>query len=170
MRIKFVIALALAVVCLLPVATGSSNAQQDEPTQANLDYTVYLPLVAKPPCQWIEYPKLYSSINKPVARIGEVVTVTGVLVNDCSQVGHPLYVMTASSGALSLTVSHWFGYPIGVPPGSTQIVTLTALAVSPGEAEIGLYVSYETANPTDPSPIFYYDSVSAKPITIRVLP
>ena len=45
MRTKHAIAVVLTVVCLLPVAAGASNAQQDDPNKTHLDYKVYLPLV-----------------------------------------------------------------------------------------------------------------------------
>ncbi len=90
MRTKFAIALVLAVVCLLLVAAGVSTAQQDDPNEADQDYSVYLPIVAKPPCAYV-HPTAYVAVSKPVVRVGEIVTATGALVNICAPVGRPFY-------------------------------------------------------------------------------
>ena len=105
MKTKLAIALLLAIVCLLPVVTDSSNAQQDEPTQANLDYKVYLPFVSKPPCTYV-HPTAYVAVSKPVVRVGEIVTATGALVNICAPIGRPFYSMGTQQTDILSPLTH----------------------------------------------------------------
>jgi hypothetical protein len=164
MKIKFVIALMLAAICLLPVAAGVSTAQQDDPNKANLDYKVYLPIVAKPPCSYV-HPTAYVAVSKPVVRVGEIVTATGALVNICAPVGRPLYSMGTQQTDI-LSPSHIFAE--GVPPtvlyNSYQEVTLTMRATAAGIATITLGVSWETEIPG------HQDHAVSGPSVMHVLP
>jgi hypothetical protein len=172
MKIRFAIALVLAVVCLLPIVTGLSTAQQDELNKTNLDYKVYLPLVAKPPCTYIFRPGMYASVNKPVVRVGEIVTFTGVLVNDCTPVDKPQYALIANpERILSPSLIITIGYPLVVVYGSTQEVTFTAQATGTGVVTVSVGVSFESYPPDKPYPPWYFwNSATAAPIVMRVLP
>ena len=164
MRTKFAIALVLTVVCLLLVAAGVSTAQQDNPNEADLDYSVYLPSVAKPPCIYV-HPTAYVAVSKPVVRIGEIVTATGALVNICAPVGRPFYSMGTQQTDI-LSPSHIFAE--GVPPtvlnNSYQEVTLTMRATAAGIATITLGVIWETEIPG------HQDHAVSSPSVMHVLP
>jgi hypothetical protein len=164
MRIKFVIALVLAVVGLLLVTAGVGTAQQDNPNEADLDYSVYLPIVAKLPCIYVR-PTAYVAMSKPVVRVGEIVTATGALVNICAPVGRPFYSMGTQQTDI-LSPSHIFAE--GVPPtvlyNSYQEVTLTMRATAAGIATITLGVSWETEIPG------HQDHAVSSPSVMHVLP
>lgn len=164
MKIKFVIALVFAVVCLLPVVTGVSTAQQDDPNKANLDYKVYLPIVAKPPCTYV-HPTVYVAVSKPVVRVGEILTTTGALVNMCAPIGRPFYSMGTQQTNI-LSPSHIFveGVPPTVLYNSYQEVTLTMRATAAGVATITLGVSWETEIPG------HRDHAVSSPAVMHVLP
>ncbi len=166
MKIKFVIALVLAVVSLLPVVTGVSTARQND-----LNYAVYLPLVAR---NWPCLPKgttAYVATSKPVVRVGEILTVTGALVNECNPlVGEPFFAVYAEpSGILSPSVATLYGFPPSVPIGGYEEVTFTLQAVGTGVVTVTVGVNYETLNNGNP-PGFYFDSVGSSPTVVRVLP
>lgn len=164
MKAKLAIALVLTFVCLLLVAAGVSTAQRADPHEASLGYSVYLPIVAKPPCIYV-HPTAYLAVSKPVVRVGEIVTATGALVNICAPVGRPFYSMgTQQTGILS--PSHIFAG--GVPPtvlyDSYQEVTLTMRATAAGIATITLGVSWETEIPG------HQDHAVSSPSVMHVLP
>jgi hypothetical protein len=164
MRIKFVIALALSVVCLLPIVTGVSTAQQDNPNKVNLDYQVYLPFVSKPPCTPTKA-TAYVATSKPVVRVGEIVTVTGALVNDCAPVGHPFYgISSQPEGILYPSSATGYGDPPAIAYGSYQEITFTVQAVGTGVVTITFGAIYETQPPG------HWDSVGSSPFVMRVLP
>lgn len=167
MKTKFVIALALAVICLLPSVTGVSTAQQDESNKANLDYKVYLPIVAKPPC--VRTPaSVYIAVSDPIVRIGELVTVTGALFNECAYVGEPYYILyTEPEGILYPSKIMSFPLPSGVGIGMYKEITFTVQAVGTGVVAIRIGASYETI--VSPNP-YYWENVISSYSVIRVLP
>ena len=157
-------ALILAIICLLPIVTGVSTAQQDEPNKDNLDYKGYLPFVARPPCTYV-HPTAYVAVSKPVVRVGEIVTATGALVNICAPVGRPFYSMGTQQTDI-LSPSHIFveGLPPTVLYNSYQEVTLTMRATAAGAATITLGVSWETEIPG------HQDHAVSSPSVMHVLP
>jgi len=157
MRIKSVIALALAVLCLLLIITGVSTAQQDEPSKANLDYKVYLPIIAKPSCEVAAY----VTASSPVVEVGQFFTVTGAIVNiGCPPIGQRWIVMgTAPSGATlpegAVTV------PGGViPTGQYQIVQTRFQALQTGPVTFSLAIRYNS----------WSQEAVADPSVIRIVP
>jgi hypothetical protein len=166
MKIKSVIALVLTVVCLLPIVTGVSFARQN-----GLNYKVYLPLVAKPPCVPTK-PTVYIAISDPIVRVGEIVTATGAIVNDCtSLVGHPWFgVATNPTGILSVTSPLTNYLQVGVPIGGYVEDQITMLATGSGVVTMTMWVNYETVDDTRFPPWFYYDNAGSSPTAIRVLP
>ncbi len=170
MRTKLAIAVVLTVVCLLPVAAGASNAQQDDPNKTHLDYKVYLPLVAKPPCTPTRA-TAYVATSKPVVRVGEIMTVTGAIVNECSLVGIPGFrVFAEPSGILTPSLAMRGGYPSSVPIDGYEEVTFTLQAVGTGVVTVTVTVTYETVNYNFDPPVLYFDIVGSSPTVVRVLP
>jgi hypothetical protein len=169
MKTKFAIALVLAVVCLLLVAAGVSTAQPKDPNKTNLDYKVYLPLVSKPPCTY-KPPAVYGSVSKPVVRVSEIVTVTGALVNNCAEVGKPLYYLNVQpEGMLYPSYATIEGYPRFVSVGSYQEFTFTVQAVGTGVVTVSVAANYETVHPDHPY-LWLWESVGSTPSVMRVLP
>ena len=89
MKTRLVTVVALSAVMLALVASATS-ARQSEP------YTMYMPFVTKPPCVPARA-TIYLTVNRPVFRIGDVVTAVAALMNECAPVGSP---------ALGLIVQH----------------------------------------------------------------
>jgi len=170
MRIKFVIALVLTVVFLLPIVTGVSTAQQDEPHKANLDYKIYLPIVAKPPCTWV-HPEAYIAVNRPIVKIGDWVTVTGVIISDCAIVGNPDgRLHTTPEGLLSPSniIANPFGGSLNY--GAYREFTFTVQAVQAGIVSIVVGSSYETQYPDRPPWEWWWGYAESSPAVIRILP
>ncbi len=166
MRFKFVIALMLAAVCLLPIITGVSTARQND-----LNYTVYLPLAAR---YWPCVPKgttAYVATSKPVVLVGEIMTVTGAIVNECNPlVGEPaFYVFAKPSGILSPSLAMRYGFPPEVHIGEYEEITFTLQAVGTGVVTVTVTVNYETLNYNMVPPSFYFDIVESSPTVVRVL-
>ncbi len=162
MKTRLSIAVLLTVIGVLLVV-GVTGARQSNP-----GYTVYLPIVAKPPCS----PKVtaYVSASKPVVRVVEFVTLTGAIVNECAAlVGLPeFYALTEPQGILSPTALADIGY-YSVPIGAYRELTLTLLAVGSGPAAVTATIYFEALNDYTP-PMFYWDFVQSDPIVVRVLP
>ena len=80
MKSKFAVVVMLTAICMSFVVSGVTGARQSNP-----DFAVYLPLVTKPYCT----PRVtaYVSTSDPVVRVGEIMTLTGSIVNECSQLG-----------------------------------------------------------------------------------
>ena len=167
MKIRFAIALVVAAVFLLPITTGVSTAQQDDPTKADLNYEVYLPFVAKPPC--VRTPaSVYVAVSDPIVKVGELVTVTGALFNECAYVGEPYYILyTEPEGILYPSMVMSFPLPSGVGIGMYKEITFTVQAVGTGVVSIRMGASYETYVPPNP---FYWENVISSYSVMRVLP
>ena len=105
MRTKLVlIALSVFLAMMFIITSllggvGVSIAQQD-------DHRVYLPIVAKPPCDSTGPTAAYISTNRPVVKVGEMVTVTGAIVSDgCPFEGSPVfYIYSNPAGILQPTL------------------------------------------------------------------
>lgn len=174
MKTKLFVTVLLSAIGLLLVVGGASRAQPLDDQQmihpSTISNTVYLPIVQQPPCTYIPHAAIYASVNKPVVNVGEIVTFTGGLVNDCTSVGHPYYgMLTRQEGILSPTHVEAYGYPPGIRYGSSQMITFTTQAVGTGVVTVTVGVLYETFNPARPY-VYYYDIVAASPIVMRVLP
>ena len=169
MRIKFVIALVSAVVCLLPIITGVSTAQQDNPNKANLDYLVYLPFVSKPTCSYTVTStqaslSAYVVASSPVVRLGDIITATGAIVNDgCRGIYRPyIGIGVNPPGILSPTVTHPEPWD-PVPPFGYELVQIPMLATGIGQGTMTVQMVYE------PGPALI-GVVRSAPTVIRVLP
>jgi hypothetical protein len=170
MRTQFVIALMLAVVFLLPIVTGVSTAPQDEPNKANLDYKIYLPIVVKPPCTWV-HPTVYVAVNNPIMRVGDYLTVTGALMNDCAIIEHPDYQLEASPEDLiqpSRIVTNAFSQFIDY--GTYAPFTFTVQAISAGEVTITLASTFIEHDPSRPPWYPGWWSGEYRSIVVRILP
>jgi hypothetical protein len=167
MKTKLAITLVLTVACLFPIITGVSTAQQDDPNKASLDYTVYLPLISKPPC--VRTPaSVYIAVSDPIVKVGELVTVTGALFNECAYVGEPYYILyTEPEDILYPSKVMSFPLPSGVGIGMYQEITFTVQAVGTGVVGIRVGASYETYVPPNP---YYWENVISSYSVIRVLP
>lgn len=163
MKTKLTITTLLTVICLLLVAGGVTHAQPP-----GTGYTVYLPIVAKPPCTYTYPPKAYVSVNKPVVRVSETVTVTGALYNECTPLGNPEYHMFARpEGILSPSLAITHVLPPFVAYGSYQEFTFTVQAVGEGEVNVIANAVFEvTISPTQA----FVSGVDSRPAVMRVLP
>jgi hypothetical protein len=173
---KLTATIPLTIVCLLLVVTGvsTSHAQSlnrqsiNQPTISN---TVYLPLVARnAPCP----PKgtsAYGTVSNPVVHVGEIITVTAALVNECNPlVGEPYFGARADPpNMLSPWHTERYGWPPSLAIGQYEEVTLTLQAVAPGVVTILGGANYETLNNQNP-PAFYFESIGFNPIVVRILP
>ncbi len=170
MKTKPAITLVLTVACLFPIVTGVSTAQQSDPHKASLDYTVYLPIVSQR-SRYTMKPSVYIVVSDPVVRVGQVVTATGAIVNECDgPVGKPWFQLTSDpTGILSVT-SPTSELMLGVPPWGYVEDQITMLATAPGAVTMTMWVRYETHDPGIDPPIFYYAWVKSSPTAIRVLP
>ena len=164
MRTKLLIVLVLTLICLLPIITEVSTAQQEDPNKTNIDYKVYLPLVSQPPCSYV-HPTAYVAVSKPVVRVGEIVTATGALVNICAPVVRPFYSIGTQQTNIP-SPSHIFveGVPPTVLYNSYQEVTLTMQATAAGVATITLGANWETQHPGE------QDYAVSSPAVMHVLP
>jgi hypothetical protein len=170
MRIKFAIALVLAVIGLLLVTAGVGSARQDNPNEADLDYQVYLPLVAKPPCTWV-HPEAYVAVNRPIIKKGDWVTVTGVIISDCAIVGNPdgsLHTMPEGLLSPSSIISGPFGGSLNY--GAYREFTFTVQAVQAGIVSIVVGSSYETQLPNWPPWQWWWGYAESSPAVIRIVP
>ena len=162
MKTKLSIAMLLTVISLAFIAAGVTGARQSDS-----GFTVYLPIVRS-----FCTPKVtaYVSASSPVVRVGEDITLTGAIVNECAQlVGQPGFgVSFEPSGIFSPTMpAVYSNYDIHI--GEYRTLTLTLQAVSAGQVTISGGMRYETVNDGTP-PGFYWDVVIARPIVVRVLP
>ncbi len=152
----------LSARAVLLAVSGVGRAQPPGP------YTVYVPVVSSE-C----YPKVsaYASAYPPVVRVGEIMTLTGVIVNECSiMVSGPYFYISSADpqGVLSPTVPEVVGdYDVHI--GEYRSLTLTLLAVGTGPVTITGWIGFESLSSINP-PHFYWDAVSAQPIIVRVLP
>jgi hypothetical protein len=128
--------LSSCYVISLALVAGATNASQSDP-----GYNLYLPIVQ--PCN--KKTSAYISASKPVVRVGEIVTLTGVIVNECSPLVGDLWftARTAPTGVLASTVLGVEGL-YSVPIGEYRELTLTMNAVSPGQVTITAQIEYES--------------------------
>lgn len=75
LRFVAIIVCSIVAVSLLVIAAGVSTAQQLDP-----DHFVYLPNVAKPPCEDFTV-NTYATTNNPIVHVGETFTVTMDVLN-----------------------------------------------------------------------------------------
>jgi hypothetical protein len=162
MKTKLIATILLTAVCLLLVAGGVTHAQPP-----GTGYTVYLPIVAKPPC--VRTPaSIYIAVSDPIVRVGESVTVTGALFNECAIVGEPYYILFAEpEGILDPSRVMSVPLPSGIGIGMYQEFTFTVKAVEPGAVSIRVGSSYETRVPPN---WWYWENVISSYSVIRVLP
>jgi len=126
MKIKLTATILLSALCLLFIVGGFSNTQSAARAQSIGDYKIYLPIVSKPHCIYTYPPIAYVAVSKPVVRVGEIVTVTGALYNECTPVGNPEYHMFAQpEGILSPSFAVTHVRPPFVAYGSYQEFTFT---------------------------------------------
>ena len=159
----------LAVVGASLVIAGVAGAEQPSAGAhpPSYGFAAYLPLLTND-CT----PKVtaYISVDRPVVRVGEEMTLTGAIVNECSPlVGEPGFTAYPQpSGVLSQTTPMAVGlYAVGI--GEYRVLTLTLRAVGKGQVTINAGMSFETVTNDNP-PAYYWSSVSAQPIVVRVLP
>ena len=168
MKTKLTTTILLTIICLLLVAGGFSNPQPVAHAQPTGDYKVYLPVVSKPHCTYTYPPIAYVAVSKPVVRVGEIVTVTGALYNECTPLGNPEYHMFARpEGILSPSLAITHVLPPFVAYGSYQEFTLTVQAVGEGEVNVIANAVFEvTISPTRA----FVSGVDSRPAVMRVLP
>lgn len=174
MKTKLITTVLLSVVVLLLVLGSTTHAQpldNHQPIhQPAISNTVYLPLISKPPCTPVK-PSVYIAVSDPVIRVGEIVTATGVIVNDCQFVGKPWFgVGLNPTGVLSITSPLTKVLMLSVPIGSYVEDQITMLATHPGVVTLTMWVRYETLNYNLNPPMYYYDNAGSSPTAIRVLP
>lgn len=174
MKTKLIATVLLSVVGLLLVLGGTTHAQPPDERrpihQHIISSTVYLPIVAKPPCTPTKA-TAYIAVNKPVVRVGEILTATSAIVNECSLlVGIPYYAIHVEPpGILSPTVQGIVGY-YAVPIGEYREVEIALLAVGTGPVTVTTRINYESVNEDYYPPPFYWVSVGSSPTVVRVLP
>jgi hypothetical protein len=158
-RFVVIVVCIIVVVGLLAVAAGVSTAQQPD-----LDHFVYLPIVARPPCEdrtvsaWI-------MADRPVVRVGETFTVTIAVVSEgCADIFD--IEALAGAGLTSPKTGMETLYPPDLHPGEYGEIQITFEAISPGVDILygGAYFNYEHR------PRGWTESIDAKPTPIRVLP
>ncbi|HTP10201.1 MAG TPA: hypothetical protein VMP08_18235 [Anaerolineae bacterium] len=168
------IALAFFGIVLLAQVSASHAQPLDERQpiqQQTISNSVYLPLITR---NWPCVPKgttAYGAVSDPVVHVGEIITVTVALVNDCNQwVGEPYFGARADPPDM---LSPWHAERYGpitlLAIGQYEEITLTLQAVTPGVVTILGGASYETLNNQNP-PAYYFDSVGFNPIVVRILP
>jgi len=166
MKTRLAITLMLTAICLSLITTGVGTAQRDNFDTVDLDYRVYLPFISVPPCTFTD-PEAYVSVSNPVVRVGEIVTVTGTLVNICSPIGNYLYYLKAEpEGVLYPSQTTRYGDPPAIGSNSYEDMTFTVQAVGAGVVTVTVGVGYEWWDP----PIAYWDGVGSSPSVMRVLP
>jgi hypothetical protein len=163
MKTKLAVAMLLTAIGLLLVAAGIGHAQPPQ-----LNYTVYLPLIVR---HCATKPSAYMSTNTPLIHVGETLTVTGAIFNECTTlVGQPDFgVHHKPTGILTPNVaSETILTSVGI--GQHLMFTVTLRAVSTGPVTLTGGVRYETLNEHFDPPPFYWDSAPAQPLVIRVVP
>jgi hypothetical protein len=174
MKTRLIATILLSVISLLLVLGGTSYAQSFDDRQPiyqpTISNTVYLPFVSNPPCTPVK-PSVYIAVSDPVARVGEIVTATGAIVNDCQFVGKPWFgVGLNPTGILSVTSPLTNVLMLAVPIGGYVEDQITMLATNPGVVTLTMWVRYETLNYNFNPPMFYYDNAGSSPTVVRVLP
>jgi hypothetical protein len=164
MKTRLLVSIVLSAICLLIVAAGVRSAEQPQ-----LNYTVYLPFVSKPPCTPTRA-TTYIATSKPVIRVGEIITVTSAIVNECNPlVGQPWIGVTASPpGILSPTEQTRTLYT-DVPSGTYTETQFLLQAIGTGPVTVTIGVSYETLNDSNP-PMYRWDIAIPSHTVVRVLP
>jgi hypothetical protein len=173
MKTKLFVTILLSVIGLLLVVGGVSRAQplDDQPMihPSTISNTVYLPITQRPPCTYVPHIAMYASVNRPVVKVDEIVTFTGVLVNKCTPVIAPIYSMNNQPGGILSPSSALIRYYSEVPYGSHPEITFAAQAIGTGVVTVTVGVNYVTLNPVQPG-VYYRDIVEASPIVMQVLP
>ena len=167
MRLGLVVILVIASL-LSTRAIVSPALAVSHGARADGGYTVYLPAIFKPPCTDFSA-SLYSAASTPVLTTGNVVTVTGVLVNDgCARLGAPWFSVYADpTTTLTITNSH-NGYFLSVLPGNYLETKFVFHAAGDGPATVTMQVQYEVL--AEGLPPGAQDARVASPLLIRVLP
>jgi hypothetical protein len=164
MKAKLAVALSLTAICLLLVTAGAGRAQPPA-----LNYTVYLPVVSKP-CPLFGSVPAYMTSDRPIVRVGDTVTVTGAMLNECGLVlapgftvrPYPTNVLTPSVVSVG---SGSYADAIGV--GSYRTFTMTFQATMPGTVTLSGYATYATIiHP----PMEVWAAYRAADLPIRVVP
>lgn len=162
MKPKLLLTIALSIA--LSVLALSVSLVVASPASPRDSYTVYLPVVSKP-CQ--PEASVYATINTPVAKVGDTLTVTGYLINECARlVGEPeLSVSSIPRGMVSpLNYSKFYGV---IPVGAYRSFTVTLQAIGPGQTSLDSAFVYE-GSAIEGS--YYWQTFFADPITVRILP
>jgi hypothetical protein len=157
-RFVVIIVCVIAVVRLL-AAAGVSSARQTV-----LDHFVYLPIVAKLPCEDLTV-SAYIMAEKPVVRVGDVFTVTVAVVSDgCADA----FDITPWAGAsfTSPLVAQDIAQPPDIHAGEYTQAVFTFQAISPGVDNLlgGAYFNYKH------SPRGWTEYIYTSSIQIRILP
>ena len=162
MKTKLSLIVLLTIVGVSLVIVGVAGAHQ-----SSGGYATYLPLITSDCTPRVT---AYISVDRPVVRVGEEMTLTGAIVNECSPlVGEPGFTARFEpSGVLSSTTAIAVGN-YAVPIGEYRELTLTLRAVGKGQVTINAGMSFETVTNDNP-PAYYWSGVSAQPIVVRVLP
>jgi hypothetical protein len=164
MKTKLSVVLFLTAICVLLITAGTGTSHAQPP---QLTPQAYLPIISVP-C--LRETSAYMTANAPLIHVGETLTVTGAIVNECSRmVGQPYFgVWTQPTEILTptwvLDVTH-----TSVGPGHYLMFTVTLQAISTGSVTLAGGVGYETLN-DDVPPGYYWNSVAANSIVVRVMP
>lgn len=172
MKTKLITTVLLTIIGLVLVLGGVTHAQSlndHQPIhQQTISNTVYLPFVSRPPCT-PNLPAVFIATSQPLVHVGEFLTVTGAIVNDCTIIGQPHYYLDASPEGL-LDPSHITTdtYPTSIDFGAYQEFTFTVQAVNPGVVTVTTAVRYETQVPNPP--YWHWVNAWSNPAIVRVLP
>ncbi len=164
MKTKLATALLLTAICLLLVTAGIGTGHAQPLV---LDHTLYLPFVVKP-CG--TEASAYMTASDPLIHIGDTLTVTGAIVNECArQMGKPsMIVRVQSTGILTPSIVGYDTFD-SLGNGQYRTFTVTFQAIGPGEMTLEGYVIFENVNDYNP-PMEYWDVAHAQPIVVRVMP
>lgn len=166
-QLRLVIILAVASSLLARAVVFPAFAMRHN-THTNGDYTVYLPIISKPPCEDFSA-SLYSAASKAVLTAGETITVTGVLVNDgCARLGAPYFGIHVIPTTIMTPSESYNGYFLSVQPGSFQETRFVLQAMSAGPVTVTMGVSYEILG--EGIPPGAVGGRAAHPLLIRVVP
>jgi len=170
MKTKLIATILFTVVGLMLVLGGTSYAQSFDDRQPihqqTISNTVYLPLVSKPPCTWVQ-PTAYVAVSQPVVKVGDWVTITGALFNECHYVGEPDSRLETTPEGLLYPSRIITGFTNWLSDGTYKTFTFTAQAVQPGVVSIVVSSMYEVHYPSGGA---WWESSQSDPAVIRIVP
>jgi hypothetical protein len=165
MKTKLAVVLSLTVLLLLLVTAGTGTSHAQPP---QLTPQAYLPIISVP-C--LRETSAYMTASAPLIHVGDTLTVTGAIVNECAQlVGAPVFVVYPQlAGVLTPNVvDDSKGGSVGA--GQYLTFTMTLQAIGAGDVTLKGSATFENVNFHDGQWWFYWDSTPAVFLTIRVVP